>query len=311
MFQLFNRKKASPGITGVALTDSELSVAHVTRNGSVELHVCESARVDTIADATRLLSSYVHKHGLVDTRCNFVLSPDDYNLLLIEAPAVESHEVASAAKWKIKDMIDRPLDQVVITVFHVPKDAYRNQREMIYVVVADRKKIEQVIELVAQAGLRLESIDIPELVLKNLTDLCYAGTPTGFATLDLRFNGSVMNLSRSEALYMTRHLNTHVGEQILDSHDWNNVRDRLALEIQRSLDYYESQMGQAQISRILLMPRKNDSEKLAQQLNDVMGVRVEVVNLQSKVHADFALPLSLQHDCMLAIGGALRMENAA
>jgi MSHA biogenesis protein MshI len=314
LFQLFNRKKGRPGTTGVALTDKELSIAHVARDGAglgVELQVCESIRVESQADAPRLLTSQVQKHSLANSRCNFVLSPDDYNLLLIEAPSVEGNEIAAAAKWKIKDMIDRPLDQLAVTVFRVPTDAYRSQREMIYVVAADRKKIQQVVEMVSQAGLELDSIDIPELVLKNVTELCYPNTPAGIATIDLRFSGSLMNLSKSEALYLTRHLNTHGGEEIMNSTDWSSVRDRLALEIQRSLDYYESQMGQAQISRILLMPRRNDSEKLAQQLNDVMGVRVEVMNIQGKLGRGMELPFSLQHDCMFAIGGALRVEKAA
>jgi MSHA biogenesis protein MshI len=311
LFQLFNNKKARPGLTGVALTDKDLSLAHVIRNGGVELQACESAQVESAHDATRLLSAQVHKNGLVNTRCNFVLSPDDYNLLLIEAPAVESNELAAAAKWKIKDMIDRPLDQLAITVFRVPKDAYRSQRDMIYVVAADRKKIQQVVDMVEQAGLQLESIDIPELVLKNLTDLCCGSSQAGLATIDLRFNGSLMNLSKNEALYLSRHLNTYIGEETLDSADWSAVRDRLALEIQRSLDYYESQMGQAQIGRILLLPRRSDSEKLARELNDVMGVRVEVMDLQGKMNSRVELPFSLQHECMFAIGGALRMGNAA
>jgi MSHA biogenesis protein MshI len=311
LFQSLRRKRTRPGITGVALTDNELSLAHVTRNGSIELHACESIRAASLAEASRELAKQIHKNSLTNTRCNFVLSPDDYNLLLIEAPSVEAHEMAAAATWKIKGMIDRPLEQLAITVFRVPRDAYRSQRDMIYVVAADRKRIAQVVAMIEQVGLQLESIDIPELAIKNLTDLYNAGTATSMATLDLRFSGSLMNLSKNDAIYLTRHLNTPVGEEISTTAEWGNVRERLVLEIQRSLNYYESQMGQEQIGHILLVPRKNDSELMAEQLNGAMGVRVEVMDLQDKLRTSRELSLHLQHDCIFAIGGALRVEEAA
>src|SRR5690606_33576887 len=129
------------------------------------------------------------------TRCNFVLAREDYNLLLIEAPPVEAEELAAAAKWKIKDMIDRPLEEVAVVAFPVPASAYRNQRRMLYVVAADRKRVQQVVELVANAGLVLEAIDIPELALLNLSQHSLDDSE-GLALLDLRQGGGMINLSK-------------------------------------------------------------------------------------------------------------------
>ncbi len=140
MFGLFNKKKGKPGLLGVSLIDKELALAHiVTEVGQPVMHLCEHQPVASLQDAAKLLTEKVQSLGLEQVRCNFVLAPDDYSLLLVEAPAVEKAELASAAKWKIKDMIDKPLDQLAVTVFPVPADAYRNQRDMLYVVAADRK----------------------------------------------------------------------------------------------------------------------------------------------------------------------------
>ncbi len=239
-----------------------------------------------------------------------MLSPDDYSLLLVEAPTVEASELASAAKWKIKDMIDRPLDQLAISVFPVPKDAYRSQRDMLYVVAADRKKIQQVVEMVTSAGLQLESIDIPELAMRNITAL-YTDDSNGLAMMDLRHDGSLLNLSKNGAIYLTRHLSAQVGDEVLRSHEWDNVKDRLVLEIQRSLDYYESQMGQGHISRVLIAPRKQDSDALKAELDQAMGVKVEIMNLQGKLTSDVELSMDVQQGCLMAIGGALRTGKAA
>jgi MSHA biogenesis protein MshI len=311
LFGLFNKKRGKPGLIGVSLNDKELALAHIGKTaGQVKLRLCEFYGVGSVVEAAKVLADKTRSLGLENSRCNFVLAPDDYSLLLLEAPNVEKGELASAAKWKIKDMVDRPLEQLAVTVFPVPQDAYRGQRDMLYVVAADRKKIQQVVDMVTNAGLELESIDIPELAMRNLVIL-YADDSNGLAMMDLRHNGSLLNLSKSGAIYLTRHLSTQVGDDILGSNEWAGVKDRLILEIQRSLDYYESQMGQGHINRVLVAPRKQDSGALEAQLNEAMGVKVEIMDLQKKLPSAMELPLSLQQACLLAIGGALRTELAA
>jgi MSHA biogenesis protein MshI len=274
------------------------------------LLTCELVPLASAQEGAKTLADKARSLGLEQTRCNFVLSPEDYSLLLVEAPNVEAAELASAAKWKIKDMIDRPLEQLAISVFPVPREAYRSQRDMLYVVAADRKKIQQVVEMVTNAGLLLECIDIPELAMRNLATL-YTDDSNGLAMMDLRHDGSLLNLSKNGAIYMTRHLSTQVGDEILRSHEWDGVKDRLVLEVQRSLDYYESQMGQGHINRVLVAPRKQDSDALKAELDQAMGVRVEIMNLQGKLTSDVELSFDLQQGCLMAIGGALRTEKAA
>lgn len=310
MLGIFGKKKAKSGLVGVSYSNQELALAYIEyRGGEPRLLLCESQKADSLASATRQLAELVRKYGLERARCNFVLGTEDYSLLLLEAPAVEKAELASAAKWKIKDMVDRPLEQLAVSVFQVPKDAYRSQRDMLYVVAADRKKVQQAVDMVLESGLQLQTIDIPELAMLNLLQL-EKHENGGIALIDLRYNGSLLSLCRNDEIYLTRHLNTQVGEDIVHSNDWEGIRERLVLELQRSLDYYESQMGQSHIGRVLLAPRKTDSEALVNQLNAAMGVKVEVLNL-APLSEDLELPAGLQQSCMMAIGGALRLEEAA
>ena len=126
MFGLFNKKKGKPGLLGISLIDKELAFAHMGSDGGQPvLRACELLTVASPQDGGKILADKMRNLGLEQTRCNFVLSPDDYSLLLVEAPNVEPAELAAAAKWKIKDMIDRPLEQLAVSVFPVPRDAYR------------------------------------------------------------------------------------------------------------------------------------------------------------------------------------------
>jgi len=310
LFGLFNRQKQKSGLLGISFNEQELSLAHVYRGDEGPmLGMCEVIAAETPEVAVKELTAKVQQAGLQGFSCNFVLSPADYNLLLIEAPAVEESELAAAAKWKIRDMIDKPLDQLAVVVFPVAEDAYRNQRKMLYVVAADKVRIDQAVNMVVEAGLNLEYIDIPELAMLNLTSL-YLDDSNGVAMLDLRKNGSLLNLCKSSSIYLTRHLNTQMNDDMMSAYEWGNIRERLVLEVQRSLDYYASQMRQNHINKLVLAPRKSDSIQLADQLKEDMGVNVEVMNLEHALGGN-PLPLALQQSCLMAMGGALKLEMAA
>lgn len=313
MFGFFKKKKGKKGLVGIAVTGQGVAFAHITQEKeSPLLNSCELIPADDDKDGVAKLAGKVSELNLEATRCSYVLSSADYKLLLVDAPEVEPDEMAAAVKWRIKDLIDQPIDDVAIDVFPVPADAYRSKGDRVYVVAAQKSKIINIVKTIEDAGLTLETIDIPELAMKNLSSFL-ADDSNGLAFMDLRGSGSTMNLCKNGAIYLTRHLNTQADQEIMGSYEWADVKERLILEIQRSLDYYESQMGQIQLSTLLIAPRKQDSEALASQLSAAMAVRVETMDIASKLdmRTDLELPAAIQQSCMMAIGAALRTEVAA
>ena len=310
MLGFLNRKKENEGMVGVCLADHGIALAHTSRSheGAPHLNQCELINVDSDKQRSSAFVTRVSDLGLNQTHCSFVLSNSDYNLLLVEAPKVEANEMASAIRWRIKDLLDRPLDEVATDVFPVPDDAYRNQGEMLYVVAARKSRIVEIVDLIESSGLILDAIDIPELALRNLSSM-YTDDSNGLAFMDLRPTGSTLNLCKNGSIYLTRHLSTQVDADVMSSNEWESVRERLVLEIQRSLDYYESQMGQNPISRLLIAPRSKDSHALAKQLNEAMGVSVETMDLAARLDTKLELPADKQQSCLLAIGGSLRQEG--
>lgn len=312
---LRKQKREDQELVGIASTNGGLGLAVVRRGGDnlkLKVHQLqgpESAGSGRLKEQAKRLGDTVEARGLKAARCNFVLDSEDYKLLLVESPKVEESEMAAAIRWRIKDLIDRPIDEVAVDIFPVPADAYRGQGDMVYAVAARRKRIIEIRDMVEEAGLILESIDIPELAMRNLTSI-YTDDSDGLAFIDLRSTGSTLNLSRGGSIYLTRYLSTRLDASIMQSPEWEDVKERLVLEIQRSLDYYESQMAQSPISRLLVAPRSEDSEALAAELNEAMAVRVETMDLSSRVDTDDRLTPEVQHRCLLAIGAALRGQEA-
>jgi len=303
--QLLKKKAKPTSRVGLIVNSDLLAIAEVEdRAGSPYLLRCERVALNSEKDAAEALSKLVEDFALEGTPCSYVLNRKDYNLHLVEAPEVEEAELRAAVRWKIKDLLDMKVEDAAIDVFQVPAEAYRN-RKMVYVVASLKSRIKSIVELVSASGLKLEVIDIPELVMKNLSS-CFIDDERGVAFVDLRRNGSTMNITRNGDLYLSRRINTQLDPDVMQSDEWGDLEERLTLEIQRSLDYFESQMGQGQINRIVIAPRQHDGVALASALNDQLAAEVSVLNLAEHLAGAGQISPEVQQVCMAAIGATLR-----
>lgn len=303
--QFFKKKAKSNSRVGVLVSSEQLVVAHMgERDGAPYLIDFERVALQSERDAGKALSNLVKSMEVENKQCSFVLNRKDYNLHLVEAPEVEVSELRAAVRWKIKDLLDMKVEDAAVDVFQVPEGAYRG-RAMVYVVAALNSKIKNIVSMVTESGLELAVIDIPELAMKNLTN-SFVDDTNGAAFLDLRRNGSTMNITRDGELYLSRRINTQLDPDVMSSSDWESVKDRLSLEIQRSLDYYESQMGQSPINQIVLAQRQHDGGAMAETLNGLLTSEVKILDLADHLESSKELTPEIQQIGMAAIGATLR-----
>lgn len=306
--QFFKKKAKSSSRVGVILGADQLAVAHMgQRDGAPYLIDFERVVLKSERDAAKALAKLVKDMDLEGKQCSFVLNRKDYNLHLVEAPEVERSELRAAVRWKIKDLLDMKVEDAAIDVFQVPDDAYRG-RKMVYVVAALKSRISAIVNMVTDSGLELAVIDIPELVMLNLSSH-YVPDENGVAFMDLRRNGSTMNITRNGELFLSRRINTQLDPDVMQASEWESLKDRLVLEIQRSLDYYESQMGQAPINRIVIAQRQHDGAAMAEALDSLLAADVSVLNLAEHLESAKELTPEDQQIGMAAIAATLRGGN--
>lgn len=299
------------GQVGLSIGE-HIVLAHVVPNNSdIQLTYCvHTGRahdgVSAAPDKQTQLARLVADAGLKGVSANLVLAASDYNLFLVDAPPVAAEEMASAVRWKIKDLLDYPVEQAVIDVFTLPPDATPNRPTgRVYAVAAAKSRLQQLITLVNQSGLELRAIDIPELALRNITSHL-EDDYNGLAFLSLEPGGGVLNIVKQGQLYLTRRINLPVSQNMTADADWGGQQDRLVLEIQRSLDYFESQMGQQPVSRIVLAPRGRDTSVLLDVLTSSLAPPVVALNLDERISAPDWADEALKADCLTVIGGGLR-----
>ena len=272
-----------------------------------------------------------------------ILDDSDYELLLVEAPAVPDEELSVALEFRIADLLALPVAETSIQAVRLPSDAYRGRMSMAHVIAAPNTVIAQHVEWANKLGLALKLITVPEFCLLNL--LALLDVEQGIALLDLGATQGRIRIYQAGALYLTRQV--EVGLDALDievdaleqatasdelfieqidepesaqeseqESEQNNEQElelleqeveldvsaienqpeldvseyvsfapkakvneqqlqNLILEVQRSLDYYESQLGMGQITRLWLIASGFDLTHLVDAMGSSLTAQIE------------------------------------
>jgi MSHA biogenesis protein MshI len=235
-----------------------------------------------------------------------ILGADDYQLTLVEAPDVLPVELKAAVRWRLKEVVDFPIDDALVDVFSIPDQARRTGSKMLYAVAAKRAAVEAHVALIKAHRRRFDVIDIPELALRNLAASLPQATD-GLVFLWLKPRAAQLLVVKGRKLYLARFV-AFPGADSPDPGKPGAEVDALGLEMQRSMDYFESHYEQAPLANLVIAPRGEYAEALARELSSQTSMRVSLIDLASvfAAHADFDLTDSRT---LLAIGGALREDE--
>ena len=319
---LFKSKPQVKGFVGISLAPNKISVARILSQGANKprLELLETIRPQSRGSQAQILADIVKKHRLTNAPCSLVLEPDTYKLLQVETPNVESGELREAVRWKIKDMVDFDVADAVIDIFHIPAQGLPNRSKFLYAAAAYEPRVNLLADEIKTAGLALSTIDIGELALRNIGTL-FPADKNGAAMLYIGENQSLINLARDAAIYLTRSLPLTLGQmQRIDGSldkageataESGGLLDRLILEIQRLLGYYESYFSQPPISTLLLSPTDPELPNFLRYANDHLGIAVDTLDLNGILEIKTPLTPQQQSDGLLAIGAALRQATEA
>ena len=269
MLSFLNRRKRQTGVTvGVAFGPDGVAAAAVRAAGRDApphlLHAGYHAHRD--GDAGEWLAGWVDANDLAKCRAVGVIADADYQVMQVEAPPVPATELRQAAGWRVRELIDFPLDQAVIDTFPPPDDAQRGQNNL-NVVVARRAVVAERIEQLREAGLGLEAVDIPELAQRNVS-LRLPEARGGHALLALDDHDGLVTVFRDGAQYLARGLDS--GRRAL-AESADEAGEALLLEVQRSLDYFESALSQPPLGALYVFPGGGPVDGLVERFADTLG----------------------------------------
>ncbi|MFT4777128.1 MAG: MSHA biogenesis protein MshI [Oleispira sp.] len=332
------------------------------------------------------LALWLKQHVTHGTPAVLVLDDDDYELLLVEAPAVPDEELSAAIEFRIGDLLAQPIEETAIQALRLPREAYRGRMSMAHAIACPDETIKKRVRWAQKLHLVVEIITVPELSLLNV--LAASSIDHGIALLELGPNHGCIRLYQNGALFLTRQVemgidaldinsafekvtvedasvgdasvedasveegdhddlnleemrlddltseNSNSGDDFESSElqfevvddDWAGYKEayvgfsqkaqvngqqveNLVLEVQRSLDYYESQLGMGQITQLWLMGGDRDLKDLVDAMQPLLTAHIEQPDIADKLAQKVGMEVSDDvidiNKSVTALGGAL------
>jgi MSHA biogenesis protein MshI len=217
-----------------------------------------------------VLKTYAVNNKLANTQCNVALSISKYQLLQVDRPEVENSEMTQALHWAIKEQL--PSD-APFTIDYFDPPAIAANVAKLNVVAILTKDILEIRDGILKAGLALNIIGIGELATCNLL----MPSDDAIITLNQEEGGQLsLNIVKHNQLFFSRRLRgyenlAHFSQEELKI----GVVDSLSLEIQRSMDYFESQLRQAPVKKVYVSLDTIHQDALAEMVKQVIFIPVE------------------------------------
>ena len=238
--------------------------------------------------------------------CSTLLQPGRYQLLQVEAPNVPAGERKAALRWRLKDMVDFPVDDAVLDTLDLPPGAAPPGRtQNVYAVVAHNKEVRSCIEQFQRARIPLSVIDVPEMAQRNIAAL-YEDDGRALALLHAMEDASLLTINYRAELLLARRIDVGTRALFGAQRERDEAFERVVLELQRTFDLMDRQYPQLSLSKLLVAPLPMDSDLLPH-LRQNLGTVVESIDLAQVLAFDGAVPEHAQQWRLFhAIGAALR-----
>lgn len=259
-----------------------------------------------LSDAASLSIDLLHRlardAGVEDAPLIALLDQERYQTVMVEAPSVPEEELRGAIRWKVKDLINFHVDDAVLDHLPIPAGGGRNQA--LYVVAAQSQAVRDLAKPFVDAGLLLDVIDIRESAQHNIA-LRLAPPDYAVALLHNDGDNGLLTFSFGDALVLSRRIEGRGARG-------EALHDKLALEAQRSVDYFERQFSWLPLAKLYLAPAP-DTPDLLRKLGEYLTVGVEPIELIRLFDLGGAARLqdvATQNQVFHLLGAALREPQA-
>jgi len=229
----------------------------------------------------------------------------------IALPAMTTEELEEQIQWEAEQYIPFDINDVNIDFQILAQDELDPTRMNVLLVASKKDIVNDYLTVFNETGLKLSVIDVDSFAVQNAFEINYDVFPEEVIAL-VNIGAGIMNLNivKAGASLFTRdvqmggsvytdEIQKHFGvsseeaERIKisgESPDGGRLQDimsrlneTLALEMRRSLDFYNSTANEGKISRVYLSGGAAKTALLAEAVGQRLGVPVEVLHPFQKI----------------------------
>ncbi len=215
------------------------------QNSNWELIVNDDVDVvnDDVAAALSVLLQRYEKFTTKQQALQVVLGTDLTEEVSVDKPDLADSEIAAALQWTLKDLVKTPAADIIADFYDPAIHASGSKK--IQVVVASRLFLQPLLDVLHAA-----QFDIKGIVNATLAFSRWFNPDEKLVLLTQSFrNINQLHIIANNQLVISRDLN-RIQPLTTISIDDTSELEVLALEVQRSLDYYTGQLRQAPLNEI-------------------------------------------------------------
>jgi len=308
--RLFGGGRRRPGWLCINVLPRRVDVSHVLTRGKArpEVLLCDSYRKE--GDDKTTLARLRRELQLDRYRCTTLLRGGDYQMLQVEAPEVPAAEARAALRWRVKDMVDFPVETATVDGVFIPSGEAVSRKAQMFAVAAKNELIAATVKPFNDADIHLEVIDVPELAQRNLAHF-YEQEGRGLALLAFDEGGGLLTLTGNGELYQYRRIEVSAANFAgVTPAQRAGLYDRVVLELQRSLDHFDRQFHHVAVARLLVTPVAGADDMCAH-LAANLDLPVAWLDLAEKMdfpHIPELREPDRQAQCLRMLGAAMREE---
>ena len=306
MFSL-KAKSDNASTAGIAISSEGIALAIIGHNklGPIIQHA--QFYPCTSSEHNSRLTELASQFHLSDISCNLVLSPSEYQLSQVDAPEVPKQELQAALYWQVKDLIDFHIDDAVIDHIELPNNSASGKKQLL-IVASRQSTIQSHVDLLQSSNCNLATIDVAVQATRNIISHIPSEN-NSVGVLNLWDDLSKISVVLDHDIYINRsssiggHSLSFVTEEDINS---QSILDSLALELQRTFDYYESRSRQAPVTQLFILNNGIPVNNLNTLIQQRLGIECLTINVADVITISDNINEAINNKCLMAIGGALR-----
>ena len=312
----FRRRRSTQGLrAAIVVSENEIAVALVRKVDGQRPKVLRIVVEEApLGFADPVLRKIVSEFDLRRVPVSAVIGAYDYQISQVQALDVPRAERRAAARFSLRDSFDFPIDGSTLDVFDLPAEANSGAKGTCFAIATRGDAIEKMTAPIERNFRGFDVIDIPELCQRNLAALLPQDAK-GVAFLLIRDDFAQLVLTRNGMLYVTRRFDFATrgelnGDEVAEASELPLDPQVLSLELQRSLDYYESHFDESAIADLFIAPAGPRANMLAAELGASPGLRISMFNIFDLVDVSYNAEIPDGWLPCMAIGAALRAQQA-
>ena len=286
---------------GIAILSDKVQLVKLSpAEKGYKCHFFKEVELPAEDQLPQVLARLIREHDLVAAKTNIVIPANRIQSTQIESSELPEGDVQTALPWKVKELINIPPQDMVCDYIDMPLQP-TGQGAKTQVLATSRGYLEAIINPFHEANAEIGAITTEQFAYAKLQTTEDAAQ---LVFIQNKKADAVLLIVKNQEICFARKIrNSAVILEMTPEQLEMGGSDSIAIEIQRSIDYFESQLKQPPIKNALLSMLGDNTETLITALNQVLPVRTKLITID-----DVEVPPGLDIRYMAALGAAVYLE---